>query len=1175
MRLIQTIRLGLILAGLSTLPSISPPVTAAPPGPSFEERVAAQRVIEEVYWRHRVWPKENPRPKPSLSAMMSEAAIRDKVQDYLRKSNALEMLWKRPVSGAQLQAELDRMSSRTRDPQLLRELFAALGSDPQRIASTLVRQNLVERLIRDWYATDHRLHGGLELRAREALARAPSANDLPALGGDYSETTYELRAPEDDSADTDLTQRSVGLTGDEWKEWSDRAAQWFGVATFQAIPFGRPSPLVETPDRFFAVALLARTEGRATIARVSWAKRSFDAWWAEASSGLDSDIQDDLGSMVLPTPTGGGCSDDTWALLTQTPAMRYGHSAVWTGTEMVVWGGTNGSILNTGGRYDPATDTWIATSIGLNVPAPRRFHTAVWTGTEMVIWGGIGSSYLNSGGRYNPATDTWAATSTGSNVPSARNSHTAVWTGTAMIVWGGTNGTYFNTGGRYDPLSDTWAPTSTAAPVPEARRDHTAVWTGTEMIVWGGGTSNSTTWNTGGRYDPATDTWAATSTGSNVPVSRRLHTAVWSGTKMIVWGGTNGTSSFNTGGRYDPATDTWAATSTGSNVPASRRLHTAVWSGTKLIVWGGVLSDGAWLKSGGLYEPGTDSWSYLEENANVPGARYFHTAVWTGTEMIVWGGNSYVPLSTGGRYDPATNTWSATSLIAPAPHYKHAAVWTGAEMIVWGGLDDNPDYTNIGARYTPATDSWAWTSTGANLPESRRDFTAVWTGAEMIVWGGVRSAVSSFMNTGGRYSPTTDTWTTTSTVGAPSSRSSHKAVWTGTEMIVWGGTDAATPLNTGGRYAPLTDTWTATSVGANVPAKRYSHTAVWTDKEMIVWGGNDNSGVFMNTGGRYDPLTDAWTPTSVGPGVPAVRERHSAVWNGTEMIVWGGNSKIGSLAVLVNTGGRYAPSTDSWTPTSVNAGVPATRLEHTAVWTGDEMIVWGGIAGSSAKTNTGGRYNPATDAWTATSSSGSNVPSPRTRHSAVWTGAQMIIWGGTPVVNEAGAYCATGCSVPIAVWRDSDGDGYGDPAEPADSWTCASPTGYVTNAGDCADADPDTYSSAPEVNDGQDNQCRGDAGYGVVDELSGPTGFCDAADKDRFCWEAQTGAAAYQVARASEPDFTQACTVFPDTAATYILDHDPVPPADVRFYLVRPRLPNPGSWGQASSGQERNVPCAP
>ena len=56
---------------------------------TFSERVAYQRAIEDVYWRHRIWPKENAKPKPSLDDVMSAEQIEKKVEDYLRDSQAL------------------------------------------------------------------------------------------------------------------------------------------------------------------------------------------------------------------------------------------------------------------------------------------------------------------------------------------------------------------------------------------------------------------------------------------------------------------------------------------------------------------------------------------------------------------------------------------------------------------------------------------------------------------------------------------------------------------------------------------------------------------------------------------------------------------------------------------------------------------------------------------------------------------------------------------------------------------------------------------------------------------------------------------------------------------------------------------------------------------------------
>jgi N-acetylneuraminic acid mutarotase len=127
---------------------------------------------------------------------------------------------------------------------------------------------------------------------------------------------------------------------------------------------------------------------------------------------------------------------------------------------MIVWGGDNGSGLyfNTGGRYNPSTDSWTATSI-VNAPDRRDGHTAVWTGNEMIVWGGYNDDFLNSGGRYNPSTDTWTATSA-TSAPDARRYHTAVWTGSEMIIWGGGEPN-LNTGGRYNPITDSWTATST------------------------------------------------------------------------------------------------------------------------------------------------------------------------------------------------------------------------------------------------------------------------------------------------------------------------------------------------------------------------------------------------------------------------------------------------------------------------------------------------------------------------------------------------------------------------------------------------------------------------------------------------------------------------------------------------------------------------------------------
>ena len=419
-------------------------------GLTFAERVACQRAIEEVYWRHRIWPRERPDSKPSLDAVMPQAQLEKKVADYLRKSEALADYWQRPLTTEQLQAEIDRMGSHTKQPEVLEELFEALGNDPFVILECLAKPILAERTL-------------------AALTSFTKPSETPPNGAEQRMTNA-------------VTTPSISST----------------TALF-------PPPYLNSGGRYNSMT---------------------DIW--------------------TPTNT------------TDAPSERGSHTAVWTGSEMIIWGGWPN--LNTGARYIPSTDSWTEIST-TNAPTGRFNHTAVWTGSEMIVWGGVnGGGNLNTGGRYNPGTDTWAATST-TNAPSARAAHTAVWTGKEMIVWGGSDGsTYHDTGGKYDPVADNWVGT-TILSAPSARGAHTAVWTGTEMIIWGGYDGFGYL-NTGGRYNPSTESWAATN-NTNAPTARSIRTAVWSDSEMIVWGGWSGTNTLFTGARYNPTSDSWTITSTG------------------------------------------------------------------------------------------------------------------------------------------------------------------------------------------------------------------------------------------------------------------------------------------------------------------------------------------------------------------------------------------------------------------------------------------------------------------------------------------------------------------------------------------------------------------------------------------------------------------------------------
>ena len=113
--------LPLLAATLPAFVRPEPPAKISHRTLTFAERVAYQRAIEEVYWRHRIWPKDHPDAKPSLDAVMTQTHLEKKVADYVRKSQALQDYWQRPITAEQLQAEMDRMAQHTKHPAVLRE----------------------------------------------------------------------------------------------------------------------------------------------------------------------------------------------------------------------------------------------------------------------------------------------------------------------------------------------------------------------------------------------------------------------------------------------------------------------------------------------------------------------------------------------------------------------------------------------------------------------------------------------------------------------------------------------------------------------------------------------------------------------------------------------------------------------------------------------------------------------------------------------------------------------------------------------------------------------------------------------------------------------------------------------------------------------------------------------
>lgn len=303
-----------------------------------------------------------------------------------------------------------------------------------------------------------------------------------------------------------------------------------------------------------------------------------------------------------------------------------------------------------------------------------------------------------------------------------------------------------------------------------------------------------------------------------------------------------------------------------------------------------------------------------------------HLALSTGAEMLVWGGQNGsddpAGIVDGAVFDYAGGEWRTMSDSPLEVSGGRSAVWTGEEMLVWGGElgDGSHGRPDNGAAYDPSSDSWR------ELPPSPgwslAGHSAIWTGTEMIVWGGV-----GMEGRGAAFDPVSGSWRELSPAPVDG-RHRHTALWTGQEMVVWGGQGSERPLATGAAYAPDSDSWRELPP-APISA-RDLHSATWTGEEIIVWGGWNSKGM-LSDGAAYNPASNTWRQLPRGP-IGAAPLDSSAVWTGREMVVVGSD---GALAA-------YSPRENEW---AALPDPPSGRvMSPTLVSEGDEVILWGGLA---------------------------------------------------------------------------------------------------------------------------------------------------------------------------------------------------------------------------------------
>jgi N-acetylneuraminic acid mutarotase len=486
----------------------------------------------------------------------------------------------------------------------------------------------------------------------------------------------------------------------------------------------------------------------------------------------------------------------------------------------------------------------------------------------------------------------------------------------------------------------------------------------------------------------------------NTPIPRPYY-SIWTGTEFLM------VNAYGNGGRYNPTSNTWTPIPAPTNWVGSRYFATVAWTGTEMIIWGGQPDFGNLFNIGFRFNPASGNWTPMRADATAPSPRYAAVGVWTGSRFVVWGGlDTNDVLNTGGRYDPLTDSWVATRADATTPPAAAvpATVWTGTRMLVWsgyGGTNFRGVYS--GGSYDPVADAWsAITTNGA--PRGAGEAAFVWTGSKMIVWGGSTNAsYSGVINSGGVYDPALNSWSTMAGTPPPARRN-PLAVWTGSEMIVWGGQLNSGSYTADGKIFSPTTGWGASVATANAPTAQSTVCGAWLPdtSEMLVVGNAASK--------KYKPSTTSWSPISTTFPTGQSRRDHAAVWTGSEMLVWGGSLN----GALTDTGWRYSPNTGVWTNLST-LGAPSPRRDFSAIWSGSELIVWGGTVDGVTPLPDGARYNPTNDTWTPMALPpnspqtlwGTSLRDGRFGHTAVWTSAGMFVWGGADGNDNQGQELST------------------------------------------------------------------------------------------------------------------------------------------------------------------------
>ncbi len=506
-----------------------------------------------------------------------------------------------------------------------------------------------------------------------------------------------------------------------------------------------------------------------------------------------------------------------------------------------------------------------------------------------------------------------------------------------------------------------------------------AIWTGSELVLWGGESrldSVPPAMDPGLAYDIEADRWRELAPG---PLSPRLGVAgVWTGTEVIICCGDGSQQA----AAYEPSRDRWRAI---ADSPIVSQYMEAVWTGDQMLL---TTEDDA-----ASYDPTTDVWRVLERPPST--LDRLREMVWMDDELIVWPAEVGRRVSSPMALDPVAGTWR----VLPDPPAWPAApdiVWTGKVLVAWGGLPASAAVSEraVGSVYDPDTDSWV--AMPEFLPEPRPfegnlgSQSLLWTGETVLVnTGAFASGLSDELTNDDSYllsfDPATREWAFVGVApgynfGADPVVADQRVVFRGAELFI-----------SNDQFGVVADEFVAPEYYRSLHSwvlekpvelrDRAGHTAVWADGEMIVWGGwsSENATVAFDDGAAYNPVTASWRSLADSP--LDGRGFHTAVWTGSEMLVVGGLTDVNNGS---SDAAAYERTQDRWRslpPTGLTPS-PTNPTRVRSVWTGTELVLW------DAEADEMEAFSPATNSWTRLPSPGLG---PSDTESLFWVDGELVV----------------------------------------------------------------------------------------------------------------------------------------------------------------------------------------